>query len=76
MLLRTCDGTFKHEWVMVLQETLRFTQTMNINEYSMGIHREKDTIIENWLAGAIHLFNTETEAKEFTNKQETGKYVI
>jgi len=69
MQIKTKDKTFKWVEVMVIMETLRYSQINNLNEYSVMEHRNEDSNIEDWLYGRLRIFNTEETATKILTKE-------
>jgi len=59
--------------LIVLQETLRYSLIINVTEYSLTQHKQKDSFIEEWLSGKLRIFENEETATKILNKEYQDK---
>ena len=55
--------------IVMLQETLRYSLIINITEYSIIQHKQKDGYIEQWLSGKLRIFENEETAIKILTKE-------
>ena len=55
--------------LICLQETLRYSLIINVTEYSLTQHKQKDGYIEQWLSGKLRIFENEETATKILTKE-------
>ena len=59
--------------LICLQETLRYSLIINVTEYSLTQHKQKDSYIEQWLSGKLRIFENAEIATKILTKEYQDK---